>query len=694
MKIDMGKINISTKVLARKLFGNEKGLILPLVLIFMALGVIIMVPLLQYMGAGLKIGQKYQGFTDELYAADAGIQDGIWQIKFANINSYTSPVAYSPYDFTHSWSIPDSRQLNGLTPSVTIANTWIPSNITTPTSTQAANLIQAGKLIITDQVAGASTCNINVNYYKAGSDPNLKISSLGVWIPAGYTYVANSSNLWNTAHTQRLYSSETISYYGSGQAVLWSFSPAYPFAGDASHDPFPGVNSSDTPMASAVSFQFASQQTTGGPSALSWITTTGVSDIPFSWDADVKVYHIASTAGSTTVDSFLTQQSLRQLSRAINGDYRSIGNSLMIMGSGHTQDNDPKGIRYQNLTSSSATVNTIPSDATVTAAYLYWSGWLNSSTKTLGSSYGTLVNFTINGHQVNFNGSGSPNRGNQAIASTRNQTCQTYATGNGDFAYSCYRDVTQLVQWELRQEDPNATSYPGNGTYIVGPGAGCTLGDTGNEKSFCGWSLILIYTSPSTQGHQMYLYDTFTYAPPKGATGYPTNGSDIDPTGATAGPGGVISGFLVPQPVAGETDAATLTAFVAEGDWSYAGDFIAVNAPSQYWSNPWSIPDGSSCKLWDGITQDTSHLAGAPSLPNTAAQPDNVWNGYSQTGLNDGVDMKTFHITWASNLIQPGDTSARIDMPTQLDSWDLVYLILSFRSTTTTGNQVSYNISR
>jgi hypothetical protein len=690
----MDKLNVNITGLARKLSNGEKGTILPLVLIFLALGAIILVPLLEYMGIGMKTGQKYQNITDELYAADAGIEDGIWQIKFSNITTYTSPVAYGPYDFTHSWPIPDSRPVNGITPSVTIANAWIPTNIATPGQTQAANIIQAGKLIVTDEVAGASTCNISVNYYKSPSDPTLKITTLGVWLPAGYAYVAGSSNLWNIAHTQRLYSSETISYYGGGQVVLWTFNTAYPFAGDGSHDPFPGVDSSDTPMTSAVTFQFSSQESTAGPSAVSWITTTGVSDIPFSWDANVNVYHISSTAGSTTVDSYINQQTLRQLSRAINGDYRAVGNSLMLMGPGRTMDNDPRGIRYQLLTSSSATISDIPSDATVTAAYLYWSGWLNSSSKVLGSSYGTLVNFTINGYQVNFNASGNPNRGNQPIASTRNQTRDAHGTGNGDYGYSCYKDVTQLVQWELRQENPNASSYPGNATYTVGPGSGCTLGDTSNEKAFCGWSLIIIYTSPSTQGHQMYLYDTFTYALERGQPGYPSHGSDIDPTGATAGPGGVISGFLVPQPIPGETDAATLTAFVGEGDWCYAGDFVAVNAPSQYWSDPWSIPDGSPCKLWDGITLDNSHLQSSPYLPNTAASPNNVWNSYSQSGLNDGVDIKTFHITWASGLIQAGDTSARIDMPTQGESWDLVYLILSFRSTTTTGNQSSYIISR
>jgi hypothetical protein len=58
----------------------------------------------------------------------------------------------------------------------------------------------------------------------------------------------------------------------------------------------------------------------------------------------------------------------------------------------------------------------------------------------------------------------------------------------------------------------------------------------------------------------------------------------------------------------------------------------------------------------------------------------------------DGVDVDTFYITWASNLLQAGATSAEIDLPTLDDSWNLVYIILSFRSETTTGGTITYLI--
>ena len=613
------------------------------------------------MDTGLRIGLRYENRTNELYAADAGIEDGTWQIKYDNISTFNTSVAYSSYDYMNNWSY--SLQVNSEVTNVTIANVWIPSNIAVPNQSQAATISQNGKLLVTDSVAENSTCIINIIYYKGNSE-TLKVTTLGVWLPAGCTYVAGSSNLTNRSTNASLYSSENISAYSSGQAVIWTFLSSL-------FTDFPGVNTSSTPLSSTVTFQFTSQQSGVAPGAISWITTSGVSDIPFSWDPDIKVYHIISIAGSSRAETHLTKYDLRQLGSAVNGEYRAVGNSLMIMGAEHPESKNPTGTRYQPLDSSYASVTDIPSDASLVGAYLYWSGWLNNSTHKLPAS----VKFSINNHQVCFAANGSPQGGTSPITSTRNQTILNGATEHGDYSYSCYRDVTQLVRYELQQESPGVLNYPGNATYKVGK-ATITMGDTGNEWSYAGWSLIIIYTSPSTKGHQLYLYDKFTYA---------DNDTDIDPTGETSGPGGVISGFIVPQQIPGETIAAKLTAFVGEGDWCYDGDFLAFNAPAKYWSNPWTIPDGNSSKLWDNIY--------LPAYHNTLAQPDNVWNSHSQSGnTSDGVDIKTFYITWDSRLLHPGDTSARIDLPTKIDSWNLVYMILSFRSVTTTHGNIYYLI--
>jgi hypothetical protein len=282
---------------------------------------------------------------------------------------------------------------------------------------------------------------------------------------------------------------------------------------------------------------------------------------------------------------------------------------------------------------------------------------------------GTSVTFKINGTQVYFDSNGQPAQGAQSITADRSQVIAS-APAFGGFSYSCYKDVTNLVRtYSTKAPDP-AVNHPGNGTYTVGN----VVGDPGTEISYAGWSLIIVYTSGETQGHQLYLYDRFANNP-----GYTDLDFDYDGM-----PGGYISGFIVPNQIPGEVNAATLTCFVGEGDDWLSGDFIAFNAPSSYQTHPQDILD--SYKLWDG-----TYSTDVPGS-NTPTHPDNVWNGKSVGLTADGVDIDTFNITWASGMLQPGDTSARIDLYTETDQWNLIYIIISFRSSVTTGNALSYLI--
>ncbi|MDO8688011.1 MAG: hypothetical protein Q7K41_05420, partial [Dehalococcoidales bacterium] len=281
----------------------------------------------------------------------------------------------------------------------------------------------------------------------------------------------------------------------------------------------------------------------------------------------------------------------------------------------------------------------------------------------------TSITFRIDGTQVYFDGQGQPAQGSQPLATDRVQVFAG-APGLGGFSYACYKDVTSLVRTYSTKAPDSAVNHPGNGTYTVGD----VLGDTGGEISYAGWSLIIVYTSGETSGHQLYLYDRFTYS--QGNVDI-----DFDNDGM---PGGYVSGFIVPDQIPGEQDAARLTVFVGEGDDWWSGDFVAFNAPSSYQSHPQDIPDSN--KLWDSTYSDE-----APNS-NTPSHPDNVWNGKSLGLAADGVDIDTFNITWASGMIQPGDTSARIDLYSEIDNWNLIYIIVSFRSSVTTGNALSYLI--
>ncbi len=139
----------------------------------------------------------------------------------------------------------------------------------------------------------------------------------------------------------------------------------------------------------------------------------------------------------------------------------------------------------------------------------------------------------------------SSNPANQVI-STRTQVLLTYSysgssapTFNG-FAESCFRDVTPLVLAYAHQPVSPDTNYNGHAVYsAVGD-----LGDTGQQLSHAGWSLVTVFTGPETLGHQLYLYDKF-FGSRQDSGGVHV---DWDRDGV---PGGAINGFIVPQEISG-----------------------------------------------------------------------------------------------------------------------------------------------
>jgi hypothetical protein len=274
------------------------------------------------------------------------------------------------------------------------------------------------------------------------------------------------------------------------------------------------------------------------------------------------------------------------------------------------------------------------------------------------------VKFQIDGTQVWFDtvvdASGThivpKSGGTTEIIADSSQAVLNNSGSTGDYSYACFKDVTALVKTFGQTATGGGTNHPGNGTYLVGN----VTGDTGNQWSYAAWSLLIIYESPDTKGHQLYLYDKFRYVDNNNANNEP----DFDGDGAH---GGNIAGFIVPNQILGppiETIAGRLTAFVGEGDNVWTGDYMKLNGAS---------------------------------LSNSQSPASNVWNSKSGGSFGvtgDGIDIDTFDITWASTLLLPGDTSAFVDMPTQSDSWNLVYLILSFRSEATSGGIISYMVKR
>ena len=770
---------------------SQRGHTLIMVLILLLLGSLIITPFLSHLTTGTRTSLEFERKTHEFYAADSGIQDGQWQIRFNHLSD--TFVDYSPYDYISSWSYNLPEQVNTFTVNTTIQNSWIPKDMPPPDESDVKRILMGDqsnppKVIITGTVSDVSTFQIKLQYYPdAGED--LRIETIGVWLPAGFNYVNGSGSLEASPY----HFTPDVESWAGGQVVLWSCG-SYPFAGDAFFDPFPGADPADTPMVSTMTFRFT------GPSqdleAISWVDTNldltrgGTEFITYAWDADIKVYKITAVAGDTEIEAYFPKSELRELGAAIGGDYRAIGNSLTA------RSNNTYKYRDILLTETSTTVDDIPSGAYVAKAYLYWSGWFKDittvwgpddcsdftapimnwnadnawdvdSSRFRGYTYGksspgryltmdstvdlsgyageiikiswqqweegglnpddafefqfsgnggatwsslitafsgnigstpetfaftipdqyltgnfkirfylegfdspgeiayidnieirwlpadTSAIFKIDDQQVYFDSNGIPQKGNQEIVvdpanlGDRVQVIDNTSHGNPHgYSYSSRKDVTALVR---------EYSDCGNADYTVGSvEATC---DADDEWAYAGWSLIIVYSSVDTVGHRLYLYDDFLYKDHDGTY------LDFDQDGNE---GGIISGFIIPEPMSGEVNAARITAFVGEGDIWYSGDYLQFNGD----------------RLWDGTTTNG----------NTESGPNNCWNGESVGMSAEGVDVDTFNIAWSEGLLEPGDTSARIDILTNYDIWNLVYIILSFRSESTTGRSISYLI--
>jgi hypothetical protein len=355
------------KTILKRAMRGQKGAAFTMVLILLVLGGLILAPLLGLMSAGLMAGQVYEDNMHVLYAADAGIDDGVWQIRnvdladrFPDYDEYDYAAAWEYYLDDHQGGVAQVVLLNDKNVHVTIENVWIPKDIPAPDAAAAEQIIEEGKLIIAGSASltEASTYELRITYDPCGGAANTQVETLGIWLPPDFEYDGDCS-----LEGQVYYSEPDVTLYKGGHAVIWHFVSS--------------ILVKDFP--DTVTFQYSGPQGQTPAAALSWIVASG--DY-YAWDADVKVYKISSTAidpdtgKQTTVESYTSKVKPRKMGSAISGDYFAIGNTLMTCSGSSCPF-------YRNvlLNESSAAVASgdIPSTAAIDAAYLYWSGWIEES---------------------------------------------------------------------------------------------------------------------------------------------------------------------------------------------------------------------------------------------------------------------------------------------------------------------------
>ncbi len=677
----------------KALVHSQSGQALPMAMVLLIIGGLVIVPLLNFISGNIKASQVIESKVFDFYAADAGAEDGLWKVRYDYLPDWLlgdwteETYAHDPYSYImHDSDNPaNTVTVNQRQAEVSISPIWVLEDLEEPSPQQGRTpsdhlVTYGGK---TDQSADGSRGIYTISIIYDGTLGTLLVRKIGCWLPAGFEYVAGSSNL-EKASGQPCYKVPQTFMHKSGTAVVWDYGS--------------GIDYDDLPAQGTkkiVTFEFTPNQEM--TDAFSW-TVTDQDAIKLSWDTSKKIIEITSRAPygqekQTTVTCHVIKKEFQPLGSALNGDYQATGITLM-----RDHDNDggwwgDRDRRERLYKETSVTVGpgqpvSIPEDAVVERIFLYWSGWKCKPWNIWGytEEQRTALPAQKNVNKVSFRVKVGVTEFQTTVTASVSQVMPNGSSSSPHgWSYSCFADVTnQVVDFFKGQGVP----FYGNGTYTVGhwdvsPNyqsttyryalynwtanhqnetvAGYTrypLGSPrdGNERdsgyendgdqdewSHAGWSVIIIYSSPSTLGHHLYLFDEFRHCIQYGTLVFN------------------IRGFLAPDDVATDPQAARMTAFVTEGDYHYSGDYFRVNG--------YNLSDGYYVN--------------------------NVWNGISNVlgqdaTTHEGVDIDTF--TAGGGIINPGDTEAEIRMPTNTDVWNLVYIILSFRSEITVGGVIDFRV--
>ncbi|HSW57940.1 MAG TPA: hypothetical protein VLH15_06030, partial [Dehalococcoidales bacterium] len=385
---------------------GQQGVILLTTLIFVLIGFTIIVPLVAYMGTGLKTGMVITQKSNALYTADGGIEDAIWQIKYDRLEGTfrTKNPPFDPFDFqTPYWDynlpqVNGQPQLNDQDVTVAIRNIWIPRNVTTPTLAQTRGTVNTNKLLVTGGAYGVSSFNIVLTYHAAAGE-NLVVRSIGIWLPPGFSYVPGSGSLEANPNNP-FYSNpgDPVPHQG-GQVVIWNYDNL-PFTS------MPNVRTTRTPMTTSITFNYVAEKAGLRPDGVAWVTTgnvdldgDGVSGgTHFAWDSDVRVFGIQSTSGSTQVETYVVKSEMRVNGGSVPGSYFAAGDTLMT-GPASGRNTRREGIAVVGPPSIQGGDNGVPEDASVSKAYLYWSAWRGESgvTRPLNDGTANFNNWTNGG---------------------------------------------------------------------------------------------------------------------------------------------------------------------------------------------------------------------------------------------------------------------------------------------------------
>jgi hypothetical protein len=253
---------------------EEKGAVLIMVLILLVVGGLILTPLLGLMSTGLIAGQVYEKKTDELYAADAGIEDALWRIK------HNIEIPTDGYNLT----------VNNKYVWVTVQTTDTQQFLGELLDTDEKNWVHSDWVIF-GKISEAGVANITVTWNGSG---NQFLTDIGIWLSDAYSYVEGQPTPADDIRIQyENYTFEQTPYAG-GTAFIWT----WPDANQANGPSFDKDNRTRT-----LTFEFSPESI---PDESIAFTMTGRQDVGLSYDGGFNFHTITAVAitdaGTATAD--------------------------------------------------------------------------------------------------------------------------------------------------------------------------------------------------------------------------------------------------------------------------------------------------------------------------------------------------------------------------------------------------------
>lgn len=690
---------------------DEKGQALILVLILLLLAGLIMGPLLAFMSTGLKAGQVHEKKMHEFYAADAGIEDGLWHLqsneRLKELDSDWTPddVAWS---FTYNLTDPG---VNRMDVQVTIDPAWILGGLEDPSPDANDHWTVVGALNIDVEPMTNYIVDIITD-----ESTSIRVDHIGVWLPQGYGYDGSVTINGVAIGGDSLVTNPDDSPHRGGTALIWDLPGGTSFQDLSDITPPPpehGVTPAEKfPPSVRLSFNYTGNEAKG---FFPWIKLV---DDRIAWDTEAGFYHIQSLATEpgaeegTTVEVYTPRAVTRYTSgsggasSAIKGDHIVIGNSLMTCcwnaaktgppaegeeccsscgccGTNPYRNYRPVTERFpvEGESWSQVKVSAVPGDAKIERAYLYWTAWLRGDwlwgehaeeieeelgdewvgwqwTQYMGSDAYWEANapdevkewLAENAYddEAFLEVNGNPIGTDGTVVAGKYYISEGSSNVQPSYQYACFADVTDQIT--------EITTAVGGAKFTVGgvhahPAESCAS-STWNRSSNAGWSMIIIYSSAEKETHQIYLYEGCDHL----------WDDDREFT---------VAGFETPLDLgAGETNEAKLTVFASEGD-EFGDEYLKFKGQNTGYYDLRDVSDTTA--VFNSISSASGFT------------PSEI-KGQPEGGIS-GIDIDTYTHTRPSvgtplyEIVHKGDTSAKINVGSSGDGFMLIYVVFSVRST-------------